>query len=119
MNKGAILSGAAADAIAVTADTVLVASGTAENCTLQFDTAGGEPTYIPAMTVPYSTVATLPTTELTREGYTFLGWRDSETGIVYMAGAQYLVKGNAQFVARWEKNDDVIVKFVDEARPHV
>lgn len=114
MNKGTILSGAAADAIAVTADTVLVASGTAENCTLQFDTAGGEPTYIPAMTVPYSTVATLPTTELTREGYTFLGWRDSETGIVYMAGAQYLVKGNAQFVARWEKNDDVIVKFVDE-----
>ena len=40
MNKGAILSGAAADAIAVTADTVLVASGTAENRTLQFDTGG-------------------------------------------------------------------------------
>ena len=47
-------------------------------------------------------------------GYTFLGWQEKSTGLVYAAEAAYQVVGNATFTARWEKNDDkVIVKFFD------
>lgn len=39
-----------------------------------------------------------------RTGYTFKGWKESETGTIYQPNAQYTVTGNVTFIAEWQKN---------------
>lgn len=97
-----------------TAVTLVYAKFAAENYTLQFDTAGGTPSYIAAIQTQYGALEQLPADVPTRDGYTFLGWKDKATGFVYDAGATYHVTASAEFVAVWEKDGQAIVKFVDE-----
>lgn len=80
--------------------------------TINYVMDGGEPD-AGVQNAVYGTTINLPATP-TKDGYTFLGWQEKSTGLVYAAEAAYQVVGNATFTARWEKNDDkVIVKFFD------
>lgn len=64
------------------------------------------------------TVALRPA--ITREGYTFTGWKDTATGTVYPAGASYAVtfaEPHRVLEAQWEKNPDVPVVPVTPGTP--
>lgn len=50
--------------------------------------------------------------EISKDGCIFVGWQNKDTGILYGAGGAYLVSGDAEFIAIWEKAE-YIVKFVN------
>lgn len=94
-----------ADKVTATADVTYTATYTDEAYTLTFDAADN----ITDQT--YGALVTLPDPKDTPEGKTFVGWKDTATSLVYEAGAQFQVTGNASFEAVWSTKD-VTIKFV-------
>ena len=62
--------------------------------TLSYNVAGGE--YIEAVTAPYGTEITLPTTA-TRAGYTFAGWQNGTEDV----SSPYKLEENTTLTAKW------------------
>ncbi|WP_379965023.1 InlB B-repeat-containing protein [Epilithonimonas sp. UC225_85] len=74
------------------------------NYTLTYNANGGTGTAPSAVSNPSGTVITLPSTTLTRSGYTFSGWNVNSigNGTNYNSGANYSMPGaNTTLYARW------------------
>lgn len=83
------------------------------NYTVSFDLAGGtSATPITALSATYGEEITLPETP-TKEGHSFIGWRDETTGFVYKADAKYTVTADVTFTAVWVQAE-YVVRFIDE-----
>lgn len=67
--------------------------------------------YADAAPVFYNQTITLPDAAYL-DGFTFVGWREDATGILYGAKGTYVVKGNASFTAVWEAAE-YLVRFID------
>ena len=84
---------------------------------ISYDPAGGTPTPAAPGMINYGETIVLSTETITKEGFIFVGWKDSMTGFVYSAGSNYIVTQATTFVAVWEEETPVVysVKFVDES----
>ncbi len=102
--------------ITVTGDAVYEAVWNPTVHAISYDPAGGTPTPAAPGMINYGDTITLSNDTITRDGYIFVGWKDSMTGFVYSAGSNYVVTQATTFVAVWEEETPVIysVKFVDE-----
>ena len=83
----------------------------ANNYKVHFNLDGGLPDYEDKTDILYAQTVTLEAAP-TKDGYVFIGWREDATGIVYGAGANYVVYADADFTAVWEAAQ-CIVRFVD------
>ncbi|MBQ8015340.1 MAG: InlB B-repeat-containing protein, partial [Clostridia bacterium] len=84
-------------------DVTVVAVWDANDITISFDTAGGQPTSIAPVTQDYGTDATLPAAP-TKKGHTFKGWLASN-GTAYDAlETIQMPSSNMKFTADWEVN---------------
>ena len=52
--------------------------------------------------LPNSTVTVLGQGNMTRDGYTFAGWRKSNVGELWQAGSTFTINNNTRFYAQWE-----------------
>lgn len=75
--------------------------------TATFDLNGGTATDITPITKDPGTEIKLPTTEPTREGYTFLGWKVEGDETPYRPGGSYVLSTNTTFTAQWAKNSTI------------
>lgn len=78
---------------------------------VHFNLDGGTPDYPDIHDVAYGETVVLADAAQ-KDGYVFIGWREDATGIVYGAGANYVVYAGADFTAIWEAAE-CIVRFVD------
>ena len=82
----------------VTANATFTAQWTAVNYTVCFNTDGGTPGIIAAVTVACGSTTTMPAAP-TKDGYNFAGWK---TGVATLsADASYTITGNVTFTAQW------------------
>ena len=72
-----------------------------DDCTLTYDTNGGDETYATA-TVKRNSVINLPTP--TRNGYTFLGWYDAKEGGKRLTPGVSVITNSMTIYAHWSKN---------------
>ena len=80
--------------------------------TVNFDLDGGRPDQPARDFLLAGDTITLPAAP-TKEGHSFIGWRDSITGFVYGERATYEITGNATLTAVWAVGEYVI-RFLDE-----
>ena len=95
------------------ADQELKVYYTRKNFTLSYNVGGGD--YIEAVTAPYGTSITLPTTA-TRSGYTFDGWyKDADCTV--SAGSSLTLEENTTLYAKWNaaQVDYKIVYMIENA----
>ena len=86
----------------VTADITLYAQWTINTYTVSYNFNRGDSTEPSTETVEHGGIATRPTTEPTRTGYTFTGWFDAASGgSVYNFGTE--VTANIELYAQWIK----------------
>ena len=74
---------------------------------VDFDLAGGEGDIAPRYgkaTTPYVTFSTTDITAPTRDGYTFLGWKDQNNKIYAPTGATVTINNDFTLTALWKEN---------------
>lgn len=82
----------------------LVAQWEINQYTVSFDRNGGSGQFN-SLIQDYNTVITVPSTEPTRQYYTFTGWKRSDTGVVVQANDTFHLPSNSlTLVAQWEIN---------------
>lgn len=86
----------------LTGDTTLYAHWTANTYTITLNTDGGTVNSGNVTSYTYGVGATLPT-DVTKDGYTFLGWKDDETGSMVESISE-TDTGNKSFTAQWKLN---------------
>ena len=74
---------------------------TRKNFALSYETNGGS--YVQGSTVPYGTTVNLPSTNPTRNGYTFAGWY-SDAALTQQVTGSVTVNENTTLYAKWTGN---------------
>ena len=97
-------------ATAITKDTTFYAVFEVNKATLTFDSNGGSS--VASIDASYGETAVLPVAP-TKADSEFVGWMDTDTGLVYSENAKYSVTGNASFKAVWAAEDQFVVTFKD------
>lgn len=100
-------------AVAADAPDEIIYTAIYEACSykVHYNLDGGLPDYADKTDVLYGDTVTLEAAP-SKDGYTFIGWREDATGIVFGAGASYVVTADTDFTAVWEAAE-CIVRFVD------
>jgi len=79
--------------------------------TVNFDLNGGKgDSFIPIIATDGSTI-TIHSTQPTRSGYKFQGWKDETTGTTYQPGDSILVTSDMTLVAQWKKKPSKIEEY--------
>lgn len=100
-NTTTVLSGTASNLTG--SDYAVYVRYTPNTVTATFDPDNGSDVTLSTPVQPGDQI-TLPTTEPTREGYTFLGWKVEGDETLYRPEATYELSANTTFTAQWAEN---------------